>query len=396
MQQQPPNVFQNPEVVKRLLVTLGCVTVYIIGRNIPVPGPPLGSLPIFGHGVAPYLGAMVLLSLLRATGRVETLAGKDAAGRNGIYRVARPLALLFAVGQALPLAAGIDRTPAFIIPVVVTLAAGAMLVLWLAEEITENGIGNGVLLILFVDIAAQVPDTIGALSALVRNEDLALSAVLGIGALVLFALFAAVNLETAQRKIPVQYAKRVVGRMMMGGQQTTVPVKVNPAGALALIAAATAAAWPAALFAGARHPAVYFPLFVALVIFFSWLYRTSGVEPRELAGQIQQNGGFILGTRGGDAMSGYFSRLIDRLSLSSAFPVVVVVVVPAIALRMIGSPAAFGEVSIYLMAAVVLDSIGQIQARAMMQNLGGSLPKPGKMKSGGRRMHSSKRRKKRR
>lgn len=394
MQQQPLNVFKSPEVVKRLLVTLGCVTVYIVGRNIPVPG--LRSASIFGLGVAPYLGAAVLLSLLRATGRFDALAGKDTAGRSGIYRVVRCLALLFAVGQAAVLAAAIDTAPAVLFPAVATLAAGAIFVLWLAEEITESGIGNGVLLVLFVDIVAQVPGGIKTFNALVSGEDLALSAALGIVALILLAFFATVKIETAQRKIPVQYAKRVVGRMMMGGQQTTVPIKVNPAGVLALIAAATVVGWPAALFTGVRHPAVYFPLFAALVLFFSRLYRTSSVEPGELAGQIQQNGGFVLGTRGGDALLGYFSGLVDRLSMSSVIPVTAVAVLPAIAMRMTGSSVVLDEVAIYLLAAVALDSIGQVQARAMMQNFGGNIPKPVSIKGGGSHSRPSKKRKRRR
>jgi len=266
-------------------------------------------------------------------------------------------------------------------------------VLWLAEEISENGIGSGVLLMLFVDIAAKVP---GAIALLFRSDELSLAAAWGIAALVLLALFAAVFLESAQRKIPVQYAKRVIGRMMVGGQQTTVPVKVNPAGVLALIAAATVAAWPAALSSAFLHPAVYFPLFAALVIVFSRLYRTSSVEPREITGQIQQNGGFILGTRSGDAMVGYFSRLLERLALCSAIPVVAVAVVPAVAMRLTGSPAVLGAVPIYLLAAVALDFVAQMQTRAMLQNFGGNVPKPGSMKAGGGHPRSSKKRRKKR
>jgi preprotein translocase subunit SecY len=392
--EQPTSPFQNPEIIKRLLITFGCITVYLIGRNIPVPG--FDSASIFALSVAPYIGAAVLLSLLRATGRFDALAGKDAVGRAGIYRVVRFIALPIAIGQAVVLTGALHAPLITATLAVAALTAGALFILWLAEEITDNGIGNGVLLILFIDLAAKAPGGIGAFNELVSNEDLAFSVACGIAVLIFLALFCAVKLETAQRMIPVQYAKRVVGRKMMGGQQTTVPIKVNPAGVLALIAAATVLSLLAALFAEVRLPSVYFPLFAGLVVFFSWLYRTTGVDPRELAGQIQQNGGFIVGTRGGDAMVQYFSKIVDKLSMSSALPVAAAAAIPAIAVHMTGSSLVLSAVSIYLLAGVALDVMSQVQTRAMMTNYAGKIPQPSGVKSGGGRPRSNKKRKRRR
>lgn len=423
-QQQPPNFFKSAEIVKRLLYTLGLVSAYIVGRNIPIPGlhpeflgailsgeseTALRTVSVFGLGVAPYIVAAVLLSVLRATGRVGSLAGKDAEGRRGIYKAARVIAAVFAACHAVLAAMLIERMPVpsgtqatvetgliFLAPAALTFAAGAMLVLWLAEELTDKGIGNGILLFLFVDVAAGAPGAWSALYGLYKTEEMHTLAVLGIIALVVLAILASVWVEAGQRKVPVQYAKRVIGRMMVGAQQTTIPVKLNPAGVLALVAAATVVALPMGLFEWARHPAVYLPVFTALVIWFSWIYRTANVDPRELAGQIQQTGGFIAGTRSGDALVAYFWKLLDKLSIGGAMLVAAIAVTPAILTRVTGSQIRIGELSIFLVAAVSLDFMAQMQTRYMMQNYGGNLPQPGNMPRMGKRGRPSKRRGKKR
>jgi len=424
MDKTPPNVFQSAEVVKRLLFTLGCVSAYILGRNIPLPGlhpgflasvlsgeapMSLSQVSIFRLGVAPYVGAAVLLSLLRATGRFGALEAKDAEGRRTLYKATRFLAAVFALAQGalaasvlemMPTAGGAGATLTsgwmFLVPAAAALTAGAMTVVWLAEEISENGMGSGILLLLLVDIAAAAPGGVSRFYGLLKAEELHFLAALPVLAVIFLALFAAVLLETAQRKTPVQYAKRVVGRMMVGGQQTAIPVKVNPAGALALVAAGAVAGWPAAFFQAFRHPAVYFPVFAVFAVLFSRLYRGINMDPREIAGQIQQTGGFVPGVRSGPPLLTHFTRLLDRLAMASALPVVLIAVTPAVLVAIAAPEVGMGAVSIYLAAAVVLDFVAQVQTRFMMQNFGGNLPQMGGKPRIGKGSRPSKRRKKRR
>lgn len=421
MAQQPPNIFQSREIIKRLLLTLGCLTAYIVGRGLPVPGlrpealaamlagdggTTLSSVSVFALGIHPYIAAAVLLSLVRWAGWIEALGGRDAEGRRVVYRTARALAAVFALGHAALVqysaravmasagpAEGFEAVLGFVIPAA-TLAAGAMLVVWLAEEISENGIGNGVLLILFVDVAAAAPGAFSKLNALVKTEQTHVLAALGVSVAAILGLLGAVLIETAQRKTTVQFAKRVVGRMLVGGQQTAIPVRFNPGGAVALIAASTAVTWPAALAGTALHPVVRFPLFAALVIFFSWLYRRSDAEPKDVASRVQQQGGYVPGLRSGSDLTAHFSRLMDRLSMGSAPLVAAAALLPAIAASLAGMT--ISELSVYLVAAVALDTVAQTQARFMMQNLGGSIPQPGKMPRAGKQRRPSKRKKRRR
>lgn len=383
MAQQPPNVFKNPEIVKRLLVTLGCLTAYIVGRGIPVPGihpdtlasilsgksgATLHPVSIFALGIVPYLNAIIVLSLLRAAGWIKALAAVDAAGRRGVDRIARFLAAAFAVVMGYFLAARVEGLagPLFMFMAAATFAAGAMAVLWLAEEITEDGVGSGVLLILFVEVSAKAWGGISQLNSLLGGEDISLLLAIGVVALTALTLFTTVLLETAQRLTSVQYAKRVIGRKMMGGQQTTIPIKANPAGALGVIAASIVVSWPSPLLALSEYPVVYYPVFAALIVAFGWLYRQANIDPKELTGQIRNTGGFIHGIRSGEPMLAHFRRQLSRLSWGTGLPIAAIVLVPAIVLLAAGSPMTLDGTALFVAAAVTLDMMAQVQSRAMM------------------------------
>ncbi|MEE8425078.1 MAG: hypothetical protein V3S11_04585 [Elusimicrobiota bacterium] len=383
MAQQPPNAFQNPEIIKRLLVTLGCLTAYIVGRAVPVPGihpdvllgilsgkseASMHSVSIFALGVVPYLNAVIVLSLIRAGGWIKALAAADAAGRRGVDRIARFLTAAFAVVMGYFLAARVEGLagPLSMFMAAGTFAAGSMAVLWLAEEITDDGVGSGVLLILFVEVSARAWGGLSQLNSLLGGEDISLLLAIGVVALTALTIFTTVLLETAQRLTSVQYSKRVIGRKMMGGQQTTIPIKANPAGALGVIAASIVVSWPAPLLALSEYPVVYYPVFAALIVALGWLYRRANIDPKELAGQIRNTGGFIHGIRSGEPMLAHFRRQLSRLALGTGLPITVVVLVPAIVLRAIGSPMAIDGTALFVAAAVTLDMMAQVQSRAMM------------------------------
>lgn len=383
MAQPSPSSFKDPEIIKRLLVTLGCLTAYVVGRAVPIPGlhpdtlasmlsgksaASLHSVSIFALGIVPYLNAVIVLSLLRATGWVGALAAPDAAGRSGIHRTARFLAAVFSAIMGAFLAAGVAGSPSplFTVMAAATFAAGAMVVLWLAEEITEDGIGNGVLLILFVEVAAKARGGLFHLNSLLGAEDISLLLACVVVALAALAIFATVLIEAAQRLTLVQYAKRVIGRKMMGGQQTTIPIKANPSGVLGVVAASIVVAWPSPLFALSGYPVVYYPVFAALIVAFSWLYRRANVDPKELAGQIRNTGGFIHGIRSGEPMLAHFRRQLSRLAFGSGLLIAAIVLVPALALVAADSPLALDGAALFVAAAVTLDMMAQMQSRAMM------------------------------
>jgi preprotein translocase subunit SecY len=278
----------------------------------------------------------------------------------------------------------LNPSAGFIALTVLTLTTGTVFIMWLGEQITERGIGNGVSLIIFAGIVDRLPAAIADLIRLVRIEEISLFKAIFLIALVLVITGLVVWVETAQRKIPVQYAKRVVGRRMYGGASTYLPLKVDQSGVIAVIFAVSLLAVPLTIAQFFPHSAwatraaswergnwVYETVYAALIIFFCYFYNSVAFNPTELADNLRKWGGFIPGIRPGDATAQYISRILERITLGGALFVAAIAVLPDYLRRALNAPFFFGGTALLIVVGVALDTIGQIQSHLIMRHYDG-------------------------
>ena len=384
------------------------LVLYRIGAHIPVPGVPFqGMVDLFqGAGASVASGAMALLNLfsggalsyvsvfsLGIMPSLSALAREGEAGQRKITQYTRyltlGLAILNAIGYLFLFKSfGISFAGAgapevvFDIMIVGTLVAGAMLIMWIGELITQRGIGNGMSLIIFANIMAGLPQAI--FSSVTDTAGIIMTVIVFVVIIAVIPLI--VFLERGQRRIPVQYAKRVVGRRIMGGQSTYLPIKVNTAGVVPIIFASAILYFPAQL-------AVFFPgigwvqavanalssgwinwiLNVGLIVFFAYFYTSMVFNPDDTADNLKKQGGFIPGVRPGKATAAYIKNALNKITLPSAIFLALIAIVPSIVFSFTGNQLiqAFGGTSVLIMVGVVLDTISKVESQLKMYDYDG-------------------------
>ena len=419
------NAFRVKELRNKILLTAGILVLYRIGAYIPVPGIPfqgmlsayqsnsaansaiavlnlfsggaLSRVSVFCLGIMPYITAQIIMQMLQAViPSLGTLAREGEAGQRKVTQYTRyltvGLALLNSVGYLFLFKSssfGIDFSgtgiPELLMDVVViaSMLAGAILIMWMGEVITQRGIGNGMSLIIFANIMAGLPTSI--ISSLQTSENgiiLTVLVVLVILAVVPFIVY----IERGQRRIPVQYAKRVVGRRVMGGQATYLPIKVNTAGVIPIIFASAILYLPAQI-------AVFFPgvdwmttfanavstgwlnwaLSVLLIVAFAYFYTSMVFNPEETADTLRKQGGFIPGVRPGPATAAYIKNVLNHITRPGALFLAIIAVVPSILFTFTSNSLiqAFGGTSILIMVGVALDTISQVESQLKTHNYDG-------------------------
>ena len=425
------DIFEIPELRKRVLFTLGAIAVFRIGAAIPIPGVngdairaifnaqqssllgflntfsggALGRFSIFSMGVVPYINASIIMSLLQGAHVLpflDRLAKDGELGRRKLNSYTRYLTLFLAVFQSFGLTIAItkmqapggaptvvDPTWAFYCVTVLTMTAGTIFVMWLGEQMTESGIGNGVSLLIFTGIVERIPAAGWSLFELVRLEEINLFAAIAILAALLAVIISVVWVETAQRQIPVQYAKRMVGRKMYGGSQSYLPLKVDQSGVIAVIFALSLLSVPVTIatfmpnanqteglmrfFRGGNW--VYDGVYAGLIIFFCYFYNSVSINPVDLAENMKKSGGFIPGIRPGEPTAKHIEWILERITLGGALFVAAIAVLPDIMKREFSVPFFFGGTSLLIAVGVALDTMGQLEAHLIMRHYEGFLKK---------------------
>lgn len=417
------DAFKVPELRKKILFTLGILALYRFGAYVPVPGIPfkefsdafaasgvsmtmldlftggaLSNFSVFSLGIMPYITASIIMQLMQGViPAVGRWAKEGETGRRKITQVTRfltlGLGLINAVGYLFLFkssAYGVvftSEVPEILTDIIVvfTLVAGTAFIMWMGELITQRGIGNGMSLIIFVSIVSRVPAAIFSSVNLTGDTGMGIAVTLLIVLVVLLCIPAIIFVERAQRRIPVNYAKRVQGRKMMGGQSTYIPLKVNAAGVIPIIFASCLIYFPAqiaALFnigwltaaADAMSTGwINWLLTLALIVFFAYFYTSMVFNPEETSDNLRKQGGFIPGVRPGSATTQYIKNVIDRVTLPGGLFIALIAVVPSILFYFTGNQLiqAFGGTSILIMIGVALDTMSKLESQLKMYNYDG-------------------------
>ena len=426
------NAFQNitkvPELKKRLYQTALLLTVYRIGVYIPTPGIDTQSLTalfnaqsgtlfglidmfsggavsrfsIFTLGIMPYISASIIIQLLTVViPQLEKLSKEGELGRRKITQYTRYGTILLSVIQGLGISVGIENVTGvgaaslvynpgwgFRLMTVLTLTSGTAFLMWLGEQITERGIGNGISLIIFAGIVARFPSGLVRTFTLIRTGEMGIF--IGLLLLVIMVSVVAVIIyfERAHRRIPVQYARRIVGRKIYGGQSTHLPLKVNTAGVIPPIFASSILLFPATLSNFIKHPVTqkisqtltpgnvsYEGLYIVFIIFFCYFYTAVTFNPVDVADNMKKYGGFVPGIRPGKKTAEYIDRILTRITLGGALYVSAVCVLPSILISRFNVPFYFGGTGLLIVVGVAMDTIQQIESHLITRHYEGFLKK---------------------
>ncbi|WP_462134327.1 preprotein translocase subunit SecY [Slackia piriformis] len=417
------DAFKVPELRNKILFTLGILALYRFGAYVPVPGIPfnefanafaqsgvsmamldlftggaLSHFSVFSLGIMPYITASIIMQLMQGViPAVGRWAKEGESGRKKITQVTRfmtlGLGLINAIGYLFLFkssAYGVvfsSELPEIVTDIVVvfTLVAGTAFIMWMGELITQRGIGNGMSLIIFTSIISRVPSAIFSSVNLQSDMGMGVAVTILIVLVVLLCIPAIIFVERAQRRIPVNYAKRVQGRRMMGGQTTYIPLKVNAAGVIPIIFASCLIYFPAQLAAlfnigwltaaadAMSSGWINWILTLVLVVFFAYFYTSMVFNPEETSDNLRRQGGFIPGVRPGSATTDYIKRVINRVTLPGGLFIALIAVVPSILFYFTGNQLiqAFGGTSILIMIGVALDTMSKIESQLKMHNYDG-------------------------
>ncbi len=424
------NIFKIPELKKRVLYTLALLAVYRIGVHVPTPGidtvalasffaraqgtllglfdmfsgGALERLSVFALGIMPYISASIILQLLTVViPHLERLSKEGEQGRKKITQYTRYGTVVLSVIQGFGISVGLESmsSPAgapvvidpgwgFRLMTVLTLTAGTAFIMWLGEQITEKGIGNGISLIIFAGIVARMPTAIGNTFRLVSTGEMGIFPVLLLLVLMIAVIGFIIFVEQGQRRIPVQYAKRVVGRRMYGGQSTHLPLKINTSGVIPPIFASSIIMFPATVasfinipwmqsVAEAMRPGnvFYELLFVGFIFFFCYFYTAVTFNPVDVADNMKKNGGYIPGIRPGRRTADYIDRVLTRITLGGAIYVSAVCVLPSILISRFNVPFYFGGTALLIVVGVAIDTVAQIESHMLTRHYEGFLRKGG-------------------
>jgi len=415
------------ELKSRLLFVLGALIVYRLGAHIPVPGidpdvlakvfqsqsggilgmfnmfsgGALSRFTVFALGIMPYISASIIMQLLAAVSpKIEQLKKEGEAGRRAMTKYTRYGTVVLATFQALGIAIALEGQPGLVLDpgmffrltAVITLVSGTMFLMWLGEQITERGIGNGISIIIFAGIVAGLPSALSSTAAMVNTGafSIPLAFFLLVATILITALV--VFVERGQRKITVNYAKRQVGNKVFGGQTTHLPLKLNMAGVIPPIFASSIILFPATLagwfgssesmywlkdIASALSPGqpIYIFLFATAIVFFCFFYTALQFNPKDTADNLKKSGAFIPGIRPGDQTAKYIDRIMGRLTLVGAAYITLVCLLPEFLILKFNTPFYFGGTSLLIIVVVTMDFMTQVQSHLMSHQYEGLLKK---------------------
>ena len=419
------NIFKIQELKNRVFFTLALLAVYRIGAHIPTPGingeelskflaerggalmgffdmfsgGALSRVTIFALGIMPYISASIIFQLLTVViPAIGRLAKEGETGRKKIVRYTRYGTVIISAIQSFGIAAGLEgmaggafiQNPgwSFRLMTMITLTSGTAFIMWLGEQITERGIGNGISLIIFAGIVARFPNAVISTVRLIQAGELSIFFVIALVVMMVAIIGAIIYVERSQRKIPVQYAKRVVGRKVYGGQSTHLPLKINTSGVIPPIFASSIIMFPATVagfiaipwvqsIAKQLAPGTVFhsALYVGLIIFFAYFYTAIIFNPVDIADNLKKYGGYIPGIRPGQKTSEYIYKVLSRLTFVGGIYLSIVCIIPEILITKFHVPFYFGGTSILITVGVALDTVSQVETHLITRSYEGFLKK---------------------
>ncbi|ABC76201.1 preprotein translocase subunit SecY [Syntrophus aciditrophicus] len=422
------NINKIPELQKRILYSLLMLGVYRVGAHIPTPGidtaalmayfeqakgsllglfdmfagGALSNLSVFALGIMPYISASIILQLLTvAVPHLERLSKEGEAGRRKITQYTRYGTIVLSIIQGFGISVGLENMAGptgvsivmqpgwgFRLMTVLTLTAGTAFLMWLGEQITEKGIGNGISLIIFAGIVCRGPEAIINTFRLLSTGEMGFFLIIILIAMMITVIGVIVFVESGQRRIPVQYAKRVVGRKVYGGQSTHLPLKVNTAGVIPPIFASSIIMFPATIANFVPHPWMkvvadalvpgrigYEVLYVGFIVFFCYFYTAVTFNPNDVAENMRKYGGYVPGIRPGKKTAEYIDDVLTRLTFSGAIYVSAVCVLPSILIAYFNVPFYFGGTALLIVVGVALDTAGQLETHLLTRQYEGFLKK---------------------
>jgi preprotein translocase subunit SecY len=430
-----PTISKIPELNRRILITLVMLAIFRIGVFIPTPGidsealagffksasgtlldfatmftgGALERFSVFALGIMPYISASIIIQLLTAVvPHLEKLQKEGDAGRKTITQYTRYSTIVLSLVQGFMIAVGLEsmRGPAgepivlspgwdFRILTMITLTSGTSFLMWLGEQITERGVGNGISLIIFVGIVANMPSAMYNTVQLVRAGEMSVFVIFLLLALMVAVVAFIVFMEMGQRKIPIQYPKRVVGRKVMGGGTQHLPLKVNTSGVIPPIFASSIIVFPATIanfidvpymkwLSNSLMPdgLIYNLLYIVLIVFFTFFYTAIQFNPKEVAENLKKYGGFVPGIRPGANTADYLDLVLTRLTVWGAIYLAAVCVLPSFLIAEFNAPFYFGGTALLIVVGVGMDTAQQIESHMLARSYDGLLKK-GKIKGRG-------------
>ena len=423
------NAFKIPELKSRIIFSLAMLTLYRLGAHVPVPGVDGGALAsmlgrgtgllgfydmftggafinatVFALVIMPYITASIILSLLvNVIPALEELQKQGQEGQRKINDYTRYGTIVLCIVQSIGIGVflqsmGTDIVPRpgifFLALTMITLTAGTAFIMWLGEQITEHGIGNGISLIIFTSIVSGLPTAVTRMFALMRTGQISMATAIVLAFMMVFVIAAAIIITTGQRRIPVQYPRQVKGRRVSGGQRTYLPLRVNQAGVIPIIFASSILMLPESLVRNITFPQslgwlenginmalnpmgpVYNAIYALLIIFFSFFYTASTFRPAEMADNMKKYGGVIIGVRPGKATADYLGRIMSLITWSGSVFLAAVALVPIFIIQVLRVPDMtiahyFGGTTLLILVGVALDTIKQIEQHLVMRHYEG-------------------------
>jgi preprotein translocase subunit SecY len=434
------DIFRISELRKKMFFTLLIIVTYRIGATVPIPGingeavkslfvaqangllgfldmfsgGALNRMSVFSMGIMPYINSSIIISLMQGAHIIpylDRLAKEGEQGRKKLTQITRYGTLILGGIHSFGLTMVITKisTPSgipivletswsWILLTIITLLTGTVLIMWLGEQITERGIGNGISLIIFAGIVEKLPHAVLSIVKLVQAEEVSILYVLTLAVIVVVVLSSVVWIETAQRRIPIHYAKKIVGRKMYGGQSSFLPIKIDQSGVIAVIFSVSILTTPVTIaqfipswtvfdFSIAKKimewfnsgSIIYSLIYAGLVIFFCYFYNSISFNPKDLSENMKKSGGFISGIRPGEPTVDYIQKILERVTLGGALFVACIAVLPDYLRSIMNVSFVFGGTSLLIVVGVSLDTIGQIESHLIMRHYDGFM-KEGRIK----------------
>lgn len=411
------NAWKVPDLRRRILFTFYMFVIFRMGAHIPVPGinpqalaeimqgalfgffdivsgGALKRFTVFAMGIMPYINASIIMQLLTVVvPSLERLAKEGEEGRRKIVQYTRYATVFLAFIQAIGMSLYLGRSPGVLLhpgigtylSIAVILTAGTTFLMWLGEQITEKGIGNGISLLIFAGIVARLPAEFYGIYEFVRTGTVGIITAIGFAVFAVLVVAAVVAMNEGQRRIPVQYSKRVVGRKVYGGQSTHIPLKVNQAGVIPVIFAMSILLFPSTIASWFPENALaqgivqifnvssvpYMIMYAALIIFFTYFYTAVTFNPQDVADNMRKYGGFIPGLRPGRPTAEYIDYVLSRLTLAGAIFLAAIAVLPTIVTGVTGLNVYFGGTSLLIVVGVALDTVRQMESQLLMRHYQG-------------------------
>jgi len=416
------NLFKIPDLKRRLIFTLGMLVVVRLGSHLPLPGidkeamanlfaqggilgffdlfagGALSRFSVFALGIMPYINASIIMSLLQSVVPIlEQWAKEGEEGRDRITKITRYATIFLAIVQAFGISVWLQNMGVLMISgfgfrflLLITLTAGTCFLMWLGEQITDFGIGNGISIIIFAGIIARIPSELVQTGKLLQVGEIGILPIIILIGVSIVVIGGVIAIQKGQRRIPVQYAKRVIGRRMYGGQGTHIPLRVNQAGVIPIIFASAILLFPATIaqffqniafmksISEALSPGqpLYLILYAILIVVFTFFYTAITFNPANMADNMKKYGGFIPGIRPGKNTTVYIDHIMTRITLSGALFLAIIAILPNILIKITGiTTFYFGGTSLLIMVGVALETVQQIESHMLMRHYEGFIKK---------------------